>query len=99
MFPFLCRVVLTDGICALGEKAKQDIIGKVRCFDDFTPDNDPYEEHDFGAFDHDGQKIFWKIDLYDRNYEYGSDDPENPDVTRRVLTIMLAHECAPGKLA
>ena len=40
----------------------------------------------------DGQKLFWKIDLYDCDYEYGSPDPENPDKTRRVLTIMLSGE-------
>jgi hypothetical protein len=27
-------------------------------------DNDPHGEHDFGAFEHEGQRIFWKIDYY-----------------------------------
>ena len=34
----------------------------VSHFDAFTPDNDPYGEHDFGSIDLDGEKLFWKID-------------------------------------
>ena len=36
--------------------------------------------------------VFWKIDAYDRALQSGSEDPANPAVTRRVLTIMLASE-------
>jgi len=35
---------------------------KVESFDSFTEDNDPHGEHDFGAFEHEAQRIFWKID-------------------------------------
>ena len=41
---------------------------------------------------HTGEQIFWKIDYYDANLEYGSDDPSRPEVTTRVLTIMFARE-------
>lgn len=86
------KVVLTIGIYSLPEEEKEEIITKVRTFNSFTPDNDPYKEHDFGAFDHNGEKIFWKIDYYDQNLKFGSEDPADPQQTTRVLTIMLAGE-------
>ena len=64
----------------------------VREFDDFNEGNDPYQEHDFGSVEYDGDKWLWKIDYYDPNYEHGSEDPANPAVTRRLMTIMLASE-------
>jgi Protein of unknown function (DUF3768) len=54
--------------------------------------NDPYGEHDFGNFTLAGRKFFWKIDAYDANMEFGSEDPADPSQTTRVLTIMLAEE-------
>ena len=86
------RLVQTSGINALSLADQSAIREKVETFDDFTPDNDPYGEHDFGAFDHNGEKIFWKIDYYDATLTYGSEDPSDPQQTVRVLTIMLASE-------
>jgi hypothetical protein len=34
-------------------------------FDDFCHANDPHEEHDFGCFEADGHRIFFKIDFVD----------------------------------
>ena len=34
-------------------------------FDDFNEGNDPYQEHDFGSVEYDGDKWLWKIDYYD----------------------------------
>ena len=86
------RVLMTQGIQALGEEAVAAILRKVQQFNAFTKDNDPYGEHDFGSFEHAGQKVFFKIDYYDKKMEFGSPDPANPAVTTRVLTVMLAME-------
>ena len=64
----------------------------IKEYEVFTEDNDPYGEHDFGNLSWNGVPIFWKIDYYDNCMEFGSEDPTNPDVTTRVLTIMLASE-------
>ncbi|WP_147114883.1 DUF3768 domain-containing protein [Tateyamaria sp. syn59] len=68
------------------------LIQKVAQFDDFTDDTDPHGEYDFGAFELHGHQLFWKVDAYDTDYAMGSDDPTDLSKTRRVLTIMLAHE-------
>ena len=86
------RLVQTQGICALPEKDQSAIREKVETFDAFTEDNDPHGERDFGAFEHDGQRIFWKIDYYNRTLTAGSEYPADPKQTVRVLTIMLARE-------
>ena len=85
-------LLLTAGIVALGAQAQARIIGAVQAFDAFTPDNDPYGEHDFGNIEVDGEKIFFKFDYYDLNQAMHSDDPADPTKTERVLTIMLADE-------
>ena len=85
-------LMLTSGIIELGAPAQAAILHKVACFTAFEDANDLYGEHDFGAIEHEGERIFWKIDYYDLALEYGSEDPSNPAITRRVLTIMLAEE-------
>ena len=69
-----------------------EIMQRVQGFSDFTPDNDPWGEHDFGSFDYNGKKIFWKIDYYDRDLKFHSTDAADESVTTRVLTVMLAEE-------
>ena len=93
----LGRKFMTSGIRALDLRAQVDIAERVVAFDSFTADNDPHNEHDFGNFEYEGERIFWKIDYYDRasfgtGRDIGSEDPSDPAQTLRVLTIMLASE-------
>ena len=83
---------LTRGIRALGKDCVREIINIVRNFNSFNEDNDPYGEHDFGAFYYRNRQIFFKIDNYDREFLYLSPDVTNPKLTNKVLTIMLAQE-------
>ena len=85
-----CRVVVTRGIEAI--KDVQAILHQVRVFDQFTPSNDPYGEHDFGSFIHADNTIFWKFDYFDLDMTMHSLDPSDPNITARVLTVMLADE-------
>ena len=85
-------LVLTQGIRSNTPEDLEAIITKVRTFDSFDENNDPYNEHDFGAFDYKGKKIFWKIDYYDQEFLYLSPDVSNPRVTNKVITIMYAEE-------
>lgn len=86
------QVLLTAGIDSLPADDKANILSMVRNFNDFNEDNDVYGEHDFGSFNYKGNKIFWKIDYYDLNYEFMSENPADSTVTNRVMTIMLAEE-------
>ena len=86
------NVLLTRGINALHKDDIAQIVNNVKTFNNFTTDNDPYQEHDFGSFKFNAQKVFWKIDYYDKSLKYGSENPANPQETTRVMTIMLADE-------
>ncbi len=67
-------------------------IKAVHTFSEFTSDNDPHCEHDFGHLVVDGVSLNWKIDYYDLSLTCHSPDPANPALTQRVLTLMLAEE-------
>ena len=85
-------LVLTAGIVALSRERQQIILDAVAAFDGFDPGNDPHDEHDFGAVEAAGERVFFKIDYYDRSGRFASPDPADSSATHRVLTIMLAHE-------
>ena len=86
------KTYLTRGLIEKGADFIAKATAAVRAFDAFTNDNDPWQEHDCATLDVDGEAVMFKVDYYDVNLEYGSPDPADPKVTRRVLTIMLAEE-------
>lgn len=84
------QVFTTAGIAALPAADGTAIRGKVQAYDDFNGEDG---EHDFGAFDQGGQRIFWKIDYYSGpDMSSGSENPADLSKTFRVLTILLASE-------
>jgi hypothetical protein len=100
-----CIAVATQGFRTLPVTDQSRVRELIETFDAFTPDNDPHGERDFGAIYQTGdsqwtttrpaevqETVFWKIDNYDPSLEWASEDPANPAITRRILTIMLAHE-------
>ena len=74
--------IVTCGVTDHGAEFVTRAVHAVRYYSDFTPENDPHGEHDFGAFEIDGEKLFFKIE----------NDDQDPTCTRRVLTILLAEE-------
>jgi len=86
------RFVITEGVQTLNEDERNELFSLVRRFNRFSEDNDPHQEHDFGAIQYHGEQYFWKIDYYDKDLRYGSEDPADPGQTTRVLTIMQSHE-------
>jgi hypothetical protein len=82
----------TSGISALPLADQSRIRELVELYDDFNPGNNPHGERDMGFFEHKGHSVIWKIDYYDKAMEYGSEHPEDPSQTTRVLTIMLREE-------
>ena len=85
-------VMLTAGIHETGSKFVQEVVSAVQAFDDFTRENDSYDEHDFGSFYIGCERLFFKIDYYGLDLDAHSPDHACEAVTHRVLTIMLASD-------
>jgi len=87
------RILFSRGVNALCPSLCSRIIAALREFNNFRRDeDDPFGEHDFGAFEVLGRRLFFKIDYYDRSLTAASPDPSDPGVTVRVLTVMLPEE-------
>ena len=103
-----CTAVATVGFRSLPEADQSSVRELIETYDAFDEDNDPHGERDFGCVyqlgdgrwtterprsrNDERERVFWKLDCYDRDLKYGSEDPADPSKTRRVLTIMLAEE-------
>src|SRR5437870_369207 len=81
-------VYFTSGVRQLGHAFIVEALDAIQDFDDFTTDNDPHGEHDFGAvrvpergvlpvkaaFSGRLRTVFWKIDYYAPGMTDGSED-------------------------
>lgn len=86
------QVVVTSGVAQLPLDIKARVLLAVQSFSNFTKDNDPYGEHDFGSVQVEGETYFFKIDYYSHDLISGSENAADPSVTTRVLTIMRSDE-------
>lgn len=94
------RIVMTAGVAAvLGApgtaeaSARQGtMLAAIRDHEDFPVATDPCGEHDFGQFALFDTRFYWKTDYYDRRLEAASPDAADPQLTCRVLTIMLVED-------
>ena len=81
---------MTRSVQALSVDVRAAAIVAVQGLTVFNKDNDRYDEHDCTSFGLDVERFVWTIDYYDETCTYRSKDPCDPDVTTRVLTLMLA---------
>ena len=87
------QMALSRGIASLPLPDRQAILHRVRTFDDFTEESDPWGVHECGAFDFGGiGRVLWMIEYYDPSLNWHSENPSDPSQTVRVLTVMLASE-------
>lgn len=86
------QVLCTPGVVEKGPEFLTLLHLTVAAFDTFTEENDPCGDHSFGVVEVGGTRVYWKIDLYDENYEFGAEEPTDPAHTRRVLTMLLPSE-------
>lgn len=86
------RLMLTSGVDAKGQDYVRRAMQLIANYGSFSHGDDPYGEHDFGAFVLDSERLFWKIDCYDPTLEHGSQYPTDRSLTVRVMTVMLASE-------
>jgi len=90
------HLVFTSGVQQLVENGENDALAELAAliagFDAFSDDNDPYGEHDFGAFEFKGEKLFFKFDYFAPGLTEASEAPGDPWKSIRVLTVMLASE-------
>lgn len=85
-----CLGRLVRGECrALEVIAQAKLMAAVRGYQFRTEDG---PERDRGEFTIGTETVRFKIDYYDAALEYGSEDPANPAITTRVLTIMLPED-------
>lgn len=85
-------IVITRGVRVLPQFTPADLLAALAKYDSFDADNDPHGERDFGDLGLFGADLLWKIDYYDVEMRYGSNDPADAAQTTRVLTVMLADE-------
>jgi hypothetical protein len=84
--------MVTSGVQALGTEMLHRIDEAIAAFDEFDEDSDPHGEHDFGVVEMADHEVMFKIDYYDVTLNYLSPDPSNPELTVRVMTLMLVEE-------
>ena len=88
-----CTAVATVGFRSLPEADQSQVRELVETYDAFTEDSDPHGERDFGCIyqlgdgrwtterprlrEDEREGVFWKLDYYDRQMRFASDDAAN----------------------
>jgi hypothetical protein len=83
-------LVMTAGVIALGQNRQLKILEALAKFDGFDDGNDPYGEHDFGAFEAEGDRLLFAIDyLFSLEARLGNLDLAGAVVLTAVIRVRL----------
>ena len=85
-------VVVTSGVIAMGDPFVKAAMRAVANYATFTPECDPWDEHNFGAMPIGPKTVLFKIDYFDLDMRFAAENPAVASQTKRVLTIMLQDE-------
>jgi len=88
----LGRVLCTGGVQALPDADRCVLLAMVQNFSGFNEGNDPHKEHDFGRIHYKGTDYFFKIDYFDKELRFLSEDASDPTRCTRIMTVMRADE-------
>ncbi len=86
------RVIAVGSLVQADETLRNKVVAVMREFKDFNDDNDPYGEHDFGAFEVDGEQFMFKIDYFALDEETASEHPEDQASTMRICSVFFARD-------
>ncbi len=84
--------VMTRGVSERSIEFRFALMEALRAYDGFNNDCDPHGWHEMGVLEIEGETVWFKIDLYDVTYNMGAEVPEDPNQTRRVLTLLFPSE-------
>lgn len=77
------QFVMTRGVAALGLDVQLELTRRVAAFDTFIADSDPHGWHEMGVIELEDTTVWFKLDLYDVDYQYGS--PSRPIPRKRAV--------------
>ena len=83
---------LSQAVQGLNEESLQQLLEQVKTFNEFSEDNDPWDEHDYGRIEFEGNTYLWKIDYYNKNMTGHSPNSADDSVTRRIICVMRSDE-------
>jgi hypothetical protein len=87
------RAFATAAVAARGRPFVLACLRAVASVTDFPLEDDPDGLHDFGAVEVERAQVWWKVDLYsDDRLEWGSERPDDPAHTYRVLTLLFPED-------
>lgn len=83
---------ITQAVVRLTGGLFMDLLDAVSSISSFDDKRDPHGEHGVGKLNWLGEEVLWKIDYWDETLFAPSPDPAYPNVTVRMMTVMLSSE-------